>query len=101
MDWDKAPKNSATGTIKLSGAGGQVTVNVNAFNPVEVTRHSLQGFVEGDGYVSIEPEHYSKETDAGENRWIRIEDYGRTLSGMRTTGPANAPAAAGKKFAVA
>ncbi|HEY1661792.1 MAG TPA: glycosyl hydrolase 115 family protein [Verrucomicrobiae bacterium] len=93
VDWDKAPKNSATGTIKLSGAGGQVTVNVSAFNPVEVTRHSLQGFVEGDGYVSIEPEHYSKETDAGENRWIRIEDYGRTLSGMRTTGPANVPAA--------
>ncbi len=93
VDWDKAPKNSATGTINISGAGGEVTVKVNAFNPTQVTRDSLQGFVEGDGYVSIEPEHYSKKTDAGENRWIKIEDYGRTLSGMRTTGPADAPAA--------
>jgi hypothetical protein len=93
MDWDKVPKGSANGTIKISGAGGEVTVNVNAFNPTEVTRSSLQGFAEGEGFVSIEPEHYSKKTDAGENRWIKIQDYGRTLSGMRTTGPANAPAA--------
>ena len=42
-------------------------------------------FVEGEGVVSIEPEHYTRKTDAGENRWVRIEDYGRTLSGMRAT----------------
>ncbi len=97
VDWDKAPKGMAHGTIKISGAGGEVTVNVNAFDPAELTRDSLQGFVEGDGYVSIEPEHYSKKTDAGDNRWIKIEDYGRTLSGMRATGPANAPAAVPEK----
>jgi len=95
--WDKVPKGSANGTVKISGAGGEATVNVNAFNPIEVARDSLQGFVEGDGYVSIEPEHFTKETDAGKNRWIKIEDYGRTLSGMRTTGPANAPAAVPEK----
>jgi len=93
VDWDKAPKNSANGTIKISGAGGEVTVNVRAFNPAEVTRDSLQGFAEGEGYVSIEPEHYAGKTDAGENRWLKIQDYGRTLSGMRATGPANPPAA--------
>ena len=90
VDWDKVPKGMAHGTIKISG---EVTVNVNAFNPTELTRDSLQGFVEGDGYASVEPEHFTKETDAGKNRWIKIEDYGRTLSGMRATGPANAPAA--------
>ncbi len=97
VDWSKAPKGSANGTIKISGAGGEVAVNVNAFNPSEPTRDSLQGFVEGDGYVSIEPEHFTKNTDAGDNRWIKIEDYGRTLSGMRATGPANAPAAIPEK----
>jgi hypothetical protein len=93
VDWSKSPKDSASGTIKITGAGGEVTVNVRAFNPTEQTRDSLQGFVEGDGVVSIEPEHFAKNTDAGANRWIKIEDYGRTLSGMRATGPANAPAA--------
>jgi Glycosyl hydrolase family 115/Gylcosyl hydrolase family 115 C-terminal domain len=93
IDWDNLPRDTTNGTITLSGAGGRVTVDVTAFHPTEVTRDSLHGFVEGDGYVSIEPEHYSKETDAGQNRWIKIEDYGRTLSGMRATGPARAPAA--------
>jgi hypothetical protein len=92
VDWDKAPKGMASGTIKLTGAGtnGSVTVKVEAFNPTEVTRASLRGFVEGGGVVSIEPEHYSRKTEAGPNRWIRIEDYGRTLSGMRAEAPPHA-----------
>ena len=92
INWDKAPKGSANGTIKISGAGREVTVNVKAFNPTEVTRDSLKGFVEGEGFVSIEPEHYTRKTDAGENRWVRIEDYGRTLSGMRATSPSDGSA---------
>jgi hypothetical protein len=43
--------------------------------------------------VSIEAEHYSKKTDAGPNRWIKVEDYGRTLSGMRAEAPVDAPSA--------
>jgi hypothetical protein len=93
VDWEKVPKGSANGTIKISGAGGEVTVNINAFNPAEPPRDSLQGFVEGEGFVSIEPEHFTKNTDAGQNRWVKIQDYGRTLSGMRATQPVDAPSA--------
>ena len=93
MSWDKAPKGAANGTIKISGAGGEVTVKISAFNPTEVTRDSLQGFVEGEGFVSIEPEHFTKNNDAGQNRWVKIQDYGRTLSGMRATQPVDAPSA--------
>ena len=92
VNWDKVPKGLSSGTIKISGADGEVTVKVAAFNPTEVTRDSLQGFVEGDGVVSIEPEHYTRKTDAGANRWVRIEDYGRTLSGMRATSPSDGSA---------
>ena len=92
VDWNKAPKGASSGTIKITGAGGEVKVNVNAFNPTEVTRDSLQGFVEGEGFVSIEPENFTKNTDAGQNRWLKIQDYGRTLSGMRATQPVDAPA---------
>ncbi len=45
------------------------------------------------GCVSIEPEHFTAKHDAGENRWIKLPDYGRTLSGMRATAPVDAPAA--------
>src|SRR5205814_119869 len=49
--------------------------------------------VEGEGYVAIEPEHFTKRNDAGARRWIRIEDYGRTLSGMRADSPMDEPSA--------
>ena len=91
VDWNKAPKGTASGTVTLAGAGTNVTVKVNGFNPTQVTRDSLQGFVEDDGFVSIEAGHYTRETDAGANRWIKIDDYGRTLSGMRATVPVDAP----------
>ncbi len=93
VDWSTAPRHRAGGTVQITGANTNFTVKVDAFNPTEVTRDSLQGFVEGEGVVSIEPEHFTKKTDAGANRWIKIEDYGRTLSGMRATGLVDAPAA--------
>jgi len=83
VDWAKAPEGTAVGTVKVARAGGEsVTVKVEAFRPTQVTRESLDGFAEGDGYVSIEAEHYSKNVPAGQVRWERIEDYGRTLSAM-------------------
>jgi Glycosyl hydrolase family 115/Gylcosyl hydrolase family 115 C-terminal domain len=93
VDWGKAPKGAAGGTVKLSGTINDVMVNVNTFNPAEPARDSLHGFVEGEGFVSIEPEHFASNTDAGSNRWIKIQDYGRTLSGMRATQPVDAPSA--------
>ena len=87
VNWANTPKGQATGTVQLTGAGSNVTVEVNAFNPTAVTRDSLQGFVEGEGLVSIEAEHYSRKTDAGVYSWIRIDDYGQTLSGMRAQAP--------------
>ena len=93
VDWSKAPAGAASGTAELTGTGNEVVVKVNAFNPDEPTRDSLEGFVESEGFVSIEPEHFTKKIDAGENRWIKIQDYGRTLSGMRATQPVNASSA--------
>jgi hypothetical protein len=66
---------------------------LDVVNPEQVTRASLQGFAEGQGIVSIEPEHFTKKTDSGIRRWIRVEDYGRTLSGMRAEAPVDAVAA--------
>ena len=92
IDWSKAPGGTGRGAIKISGAGGEVTVNIATFNPAEPARKSLQGFVEGDGCVAIEAEHFTAKTDAGANRWIKIPNYGRTLSAMRAEAPADAQA---------
>ena len=96
VDWKRAPKGAASGTVTLSGATNTITVKVDALNPAEVTRENLKGFVEGEGVISIEPEHFTKNTAAGANRWVKIEDYGRTLSGMRATSPVDVSATPAK-----
>jgi hypothetical protein len=93
VDWNRAPRGLSNGSITVTGAGGQVTVALEAFRPEGVERASLRGFAEGQGYVSIEPEHFTSRTASGERRWNRIEDYGRTLSGMRADAPVDTPSA--------
>jgi hypothetical protein len=83
IDWDKAPAGNSQGAVAIAGPDGRsMNVKLSAFKPAEPTRNSLRGFVETDGYVSIEAEHYTKKNDAGPVSWKKIDDYGRTLSAM-------------------
>ncbi|HOC49441.1 MAG TPA: hypothetical protein PKG68_12000, partial [Bacteroidales bacterium] len=54
---------------------------------------TVEGFVEADGYVSMEAASYTGRHDTGDRRWEWIEDYGRTHSGMRTSALTDAPPA--------
>jgi hypothetical protein len=87
VDWKKLPKGKCDGIIKVTGAGTSVDIKVTAFNPDNISPESLSGFVEGEGVVSIEAEHFSKRTDSGDCKWEKIENYGHTLSGMRAFTP--------------
>jgi hypothetical protein len=82
VDWQKVPKGLSDGWVTIAGAGAKVTVRVQAFNPEAATRAAVRGFVEANGYVSIEAEHYTKKIDVRSVRWEKIADYGRTLSSM-------------------
>jgi hypothetical protein len=83
IDWDKAPSGSPTGYVFLDYPDGQTAnVPLTAFKPSEPTPSSLHGFVEADGHVSIEAEHYTKKLDTAQASWQKIDDYGRTLSSM-------------------
>ncbi|WP_058189457.1 glycosyl hydrolase 115 family protein [Terracidiphilus gabretensis] len=89
IDWSKVPKGAVSGSIRIAGGDETVVVKVDAVSAPDITRGTLTGFVEDDGLVSIEPEHYTGKTDQGELKWIRVQDYGRTLSAMRVQGPVN------------
>jgi hypothetical protein len=83
VDWKNAPADKAQGEIAITQAdGATVKIRVSAFHPDTPERDTVDGFVEGDGYVSMEAEHYTKATSSGEVHWDRIPDYGATLSGM-------------------
>jgi hypothetical protein len=89
IDWSKAPKGTASGTVRITQDSTEVNVGVEMTSPLTVTHRNLKGFVEDDGFVSIEPEHFTAKVDEGDLKWIRVQDYGRTLSAMRGQGPVN------------
>jgi hypothetical protein len=93
VEWEKVRQEKSPGTIKITGDGTIIFVNIRAFKPTEITPTQLNGFVEGEGVVSIEAEHFTGNIEAGDRRWVRIEDYGHTLSGMRANSVADAPPA--------
>jgi hypothetical protein len=82
IDWEKAPAGSHSGFVTIAGTGATARVKVEEVNHVELPRAPPKGFVEGDGYVSIEAEHYTRKIDDDSVQWQRVNDYGRTLSAM-------------------
>lgn len=90
VDWARAPKGTTPVTLTVSGPGqSRVLVQAVVRNP-EAPRASLRGFIESNGYVSIEAEHYDRAVQREPLFWQRIPHIGRTGSGM-TPFPATAP----------
>ena len=80
VDWQKAPAGRKTVSITIMGPKGQkVTIQavVNNIRP-----EGIRGFVESNGYIAMEAEHYARAVDVAPVKWQRIPDMGRTLSAM-------------------
>jgi hypothetical protein len=83
VDWNSVPTGTTQSYVTITNENGrQARVKVIAFKPDVPTPDSLTGFIETEGHVSIEAEHYTNKVDAGSARWEKIPDYGRTLSSM-------------------
>jgi hypothetical protein len=93
IDWEKVPSGNQRATVSIKGAGTEVKVSVSVFNPDRKQTGIIKGFVEADGYVSMEAEHYTLINNTADRKWEKIEGYGRTLSGMRATAFTDAPSA--------
>ena len=90
VNWKKAPSGETNGFVKITQGTNSVLVRVNVFNPQKPARENLKGFVEANGYVSIEAEHFTKKHDTRAARWEKIDGLGRTLSAL-TIFPVTAP----------
>jgi len=97
VDWNKVPVGTnIPGKIKITADGKTFTVNTIVSNPSFPTRENLDGFVESNGVVSIEAEHFTSKTTGKSVSWEKIPGLGRTLSAMApfpTNGPALDPKA--------
>lgn len=78
INWDKAPKGKASGTIVIKGAGKEYIVAVPLRNNLPVSN----GFIENNGVVSIEAPHFTKKIDSKEIWWTVVPNLGRTNSSL-------------------
>jgi hypothetical protein len=83
VDWSRAPKGVTQVPITVTGPGGvRVVVQAPIQNPVLRPGHT---FVEANGYVAMEADHYSRAVGTGGAagiRWQTIPGIGRTGNGV-------------------
>ncbi len=72
---------SMSGDIVIQGAGTTVTVSV-VYTAIE-EKLPAGTFVERDGMVAMEAEHFVKNEAYGNHRYEKLEAYGKTLSSMK------------------
>jgi hypothetical protein len=83
--WQQPESNAMPETIESTNA----IALIDALAPPATTSAPAvawpagwEGFVEGNGYVSMEAEHYTRKTESSAARWEVLPDHGRTLSAM-------------------
>ncbi len=94
VDWRRAPMGTTQVPITVTGSEGTtVTVTATIVNPDRALLAG-DGFVEANGVVSMEADHYARAVGSGGISWVRIPDIGRTGSGMEAfpvTSPPQTP----------
>ena len=83
VDWEKAPAGSAHGSVTLTQQGAPpITVQLETLRLADVTRDNADGFVESDGYVSIEAADTTSRTADPVAHWEELPGFGETKSAM-------------------
>lgn len=100
VDWSRAPIGTTHVPLTVTGPNGSsVVVQAVVDNPRVTVRPT--GFVEANGYVSMEADHYTRSVAAGGVAWRRVPDIGRTGAGMEpfpVTAPRQVPAGDGARL---
>jgi hypothetical protein len=83
IDWTSAPRDTQVTPIIFSGPDSStLTVSAVSFNPASPDRAGENGFIESNGYISIEAPHFSESVADGPTKWQIIPDLGRTLAAV-------------------
>lgn len=78
-DFSKAPKGTSVVPILIRSADGK---SVTVMAKINNSAPAKTGFIEENGYISIEAEHFSKAVPSKEVTWKILPDHGRTLSAV-------------------
>ena len=94
MDWDYMSEAEREeykkGIVSYKGSDSSYEVKISLFNPVSPNPQDVKGFVESNGYISIEAEHYSRKIAGNAAEWNIIAGLGRSGHSI-TVLPTNIP----------
>lgn len=91
INWDRMPEGNHKVPIEIAGSeGSKVVVQALVNNPALPKKDEVTGFVESNGYVSIEAVHFTNAVETNSLRWQIIPNLGRTLSAV-TPMPVDVP----------
>lgn len=68
-DWSRAPRGRSTAVLTVRGPDGAAARVVVPVHHPRARRRELRGFIEADGYVSIEAGHCTRSVGAFGVRW--------------------------------
>lgn len=80
INWKKAPKSDFKTLFSVFANNNSVPITVQTKN-VAITDGT--GFVESNGYLSMEAENYSKAFPNSSHKWVVIPNLGRTSAGVQ------------------
>lgn len=75
IDWSKAPKGSNAASVIVSGTGKDIPVQIKANN---FNTKNIEGFVENNGYITINAKNYSKKYEPRSFEWQVVDNLGKT-----------------------
>jgi len=82
-DWSKVPIGKQLVAIKIKQDDGkEITVKALVNHPAAPDLNSFKGFIQSNGFVSVEAEHFTRTIEVNGIGWKVIPGLGRTLSGM-------------------
>ena len=80
VDWDKVPSGRSSSALTVTSGRERATIEV-PLNKITLAE-DFQGFVESQGYVSIEAANFTGKKEIMPFRWIKVPDMGRTGSAV-------------------
>jgi hypothetical protein len=78
IDWNTVPQGNTTGTLTISGASASKVITINVSNPATPRPADVDGYVEANGYVAIEAEHFKEMIGRGGSEWRVLKQLGRS-----------------------
>lgn len=90
VNWNSIPSGLQNAMLTVTASDGKsVPIKITANNQ---SLNVVRGFVEHNGYISIEASHFSRAVNTPKGTWSVLPDHGRTGSAI-TTFPVTEPAA--------